>query len=108
MTVQAFVILISLFLCFKTNAFSVASCEKQDSEYITAKHSSGELIQANETLTHFPRGSLNQNEICKVSNELMMDGLAFTLYKPETQKERYIAVYNGLDGSYKLYGPFKE
>ncbi|KAF7780534.1 hypothetical protein PMAN_a1579 [Pseudoalteromonas marina] len=37
-----------------------------------------------------------------------MDGLAFTLYKPDGNNERFISVYNGLDASSKLYGPFKK
>jgi hypothetical protein len=50
---------------------------------------------------------LKHSEICEVRNELIMDGLAFTLYKPESDKKKYISVYNGLDGSSQLYGPFK-
>ena len=108
MKAQVFVLLISFFVCFKANAIRVVSCEKQDAEYIATKHSSGSLIQVNEIKKVFPRGSLKHNEICEVRNEIIMDGLAFTLYKLENEKHTYISVYNGLDGSSKLYGPFNE
>lgn len=107
MKTQAFVILISCFVCFKVSAIRVVSCDKQDAEYITTKHSSGALKHTNEIEKVFPRGSLKHDEICEVRNEIIMDGLAFTLYKLENEEQRYISVYNGLDGSFKLYGPFK-
>ncbi|MEP2650689.1 MAG: hypothetical protein ABJH06_01725 [Paraglaciecola sp.] len=107
MKTQAFVILISCFVCFKISAIRVVSCDKQDANYIATKHTSGAFIQANEIEKVFPRGSLKYNEICEVRNELIMDGLAFTLYKPEGNEHKFISVYNGLDGSSKLYGPFK-
>ncbi|KAA1155314.1 hypothetical protein EU510_04195 [Pseudoalteromonas sp. FUC4] len=105
MKTQAFVILISCFVCFKAIAIRVVSCDKQDTEYIATKHSSGALIQANEIEKVFPRDSLKHNEICEVRNEIIMDGLAFTLYKLQSEEQRYISVYNGLDGNFKLYGP---
>lgn len=107
MKTQVFVILISCFVCFKASAIRVVSCDKQDAEYIATKHSSGALKHANEIEKVFSRGSLKHNEICEVRNEIIMDGLAFTLYKLENEEQIYISVYNGLDGSSKLYGPFK-
>jgi hypothetical protein len=79
MKTQAFVILISCFVCFKASAIRVVSCDKQDAEYIAAKNSSGALKHSNEIEKVFPRGSLKHNEICEVRNEIIMDGLAFTM-----------------------------
>ena len=106
MKTQAFVISISLFFCAEACAVRVITCDKPDSDYIAAKFSSGAFVQANEIEKNFPSGSLKHSEICEVRNELIMDGLAFTLYKPESDKKKYISVYNGLDGSSQLYGPF--
>ena len=106
MNIRAFVILISLFFCFEANAIRIVSCEKKDSEYIALKLSLGAFTPANEIEKTFLRGSLKFSEICEVRNEIIMDGLGFTLYKPEGSKQIFISVYNGLDGSSKLYGPF--
>jgi len=107
MKIQAFVISISLLFCVEASAVRVVTCDKPDSNYIATKFSSGAFVQANEIEKAFPRGSLKYSETCEVRNELIMDGLAFTLYKPEGDKKKYISVYNGLDGSSQLYGPFK-
>ena len=108
MMIRAFVILAIIFSSVEANAVRVVSCNEVDSEYIASKLSSGVLIEAHEIEKTFPRGSLKYSEICEVRNEIIMDGLAFTLYKPNTNNERFISVYNGLDGSSKLYGPFKK
>lgn len=108
MKARAFIILFCLFCCLKVNAIQIVPCEKQDSEYIALKVSSGAFIQANEIEEAFPRGSLKHSGVCEVRTEIMMDGLAFTLYKPEGNNQLFISVYNGLDGSAKLYGPFKK
>ena len=71
------------------------------------KNNREDYENTNEIEKNFPSGSLKHSEICEVRNELIMDGLAFTLYKPESDKKKYISVYNGLDGSSQLYGPFK-
>jgi len=107
MKTQAFVFLISCIVCFQSNAIRVVSCEKEDADYIANKLASNALIEANKIEKSFPRGSLKYSEICEVRNEIIMDGLAFTLYKLESNKHKFISVYNGLDGSSKLYGPFK-
>ena len=106
--IRAFVILAIIFSSVEANAVRVVSCNEVDSEYIASKLSSGVLIEANEVEKTFPRGSLKYSEICEVRNEIIMDGLAFTLYKPDGNNERFIAVYNGLDGSSTIYGPFKK
>ncbi|WP_149983419.1 hypothetical protein [Pseudoalteromonas rhizosphaerae] len=44
--------------------------------------------------------------ICEVKNPIMMDGLAFQLYKNTVNSSFFIGLYNGLDGSNQLHGPF--
>ncbi|MBO9492429.1 hypothetical protein J7384_18855 [Endozoicomonas sp. G2_1] len=104
--VRPFWALASLLLCSNVNANRVISCSERDVDFIYQKHTAGVLIPANEVVKSFPRGSLSYSEICEVRNQLIMDGLAFTLYKPKDQKQRYISVYNGFDGGSKIYGPF--
>ena len=108
MKTQVFVFLTSFIICIEASAMRIVSCGKLDAEYITSMHSSDALVHANEIDKAFPHGTLKYYEVCEVRNEIIMDGLAFTLYKLESEKQRYISVYNGLDGSSKLYGPFKE
>ena len=45
------------------------------------------------------------DKICELRNELISDGLSFTLFKQN--KLLYIRVNNGFDGSYTMYGPFE-
>jgi hypothetical protein len=107
MKTQAFIFLISSIVCFQADAIRVVYCEKQDADYIANKLASNALIEANEVEKVFPRGSLKYSEFCDLRNEIIMDGLAFTLYKPESNEHKFISVYNGIDGSSKTYGPFK-
>lgn len=83
-------------------------CEKLEADYITTKFVTGALIEANKIENGLPLSKLKPYEICEVRNEIIMDGLSFTLYKIEREKQRYISVYNGFDGSSILYGPFNE
>ena len=96
------------FICIKASAIDIVSCDKYDEEYIYRMHLSGALIQRNEIDGHFPFNNYKHMESCTVGNQIIMDGLGFTLYKPDGDKSRFIAVYNGLDGSSILYGPFKK
>ncbi|WP_289032181.1 hypothetical protein [uncultured Paraglaciecola sp.] len=100
-----FVIITIAIFSFQASATRVVSCNEGDAEYITNQFSSGNLNPNNKIVKEFLRGSLSYNEICEVRNQIIMDGLGFTLYKPSNETVNYIAIYNGLDGSYVLYGP---
>lgn len=89
----------------QVSASRVVSCNEDDAKYITNQFSSGNLNSNNKIVKEFPRGSLSYDEICEVRSQIIMDGLGFTLYKPSNEMVNYIAIYNGLDGSYILYGP---
>ena len=99
-------LLLSFVLPFHSNAIRVAACEANDAEYVRDKFQSGAFVKQNQADKEFPRGTLKHSEICEVRNLIIMDGLAFTLYKPSEENNKYILVHNGLDGSSQLYGPF--
>ena len=46
--------------------------------------------------------------ICKIHHPQMMDGLSYLLYKETNSNLYFISLYNGLDGSYTMHGPFSE
>jgi len=50
----------------------------------------------------------NYKGICKIHNPKMMDGLSYLLYKDTNSNAYFISLYNGLDGSYKMHGPFNK
>ena len=45
---------------------------------------------------------------CELKDDVMMDGLSFTLYKGTNSKVLFVRVHNGFDGTSKLYGPFNK
>jgi hypothetical protein len=83
-------------------AADLKSCSENDANYIKVLFNSNELNNKNISDAKF---KIDPKFICVVKNELMMDGLSFTLYK-SGENQNYIFIYNGLDGSGKMYGPF--
>ncbi|MCU4676916.1 hypothetical protein N7931_14880 [Catenovulum sp. 2E275] len=102
------VVLLVTFCSFNTQAMRLRNCCDLEIEYIKQQYQSGALIKKNISDREFERGSLRVAEMCDLRSELVSDGLAFTLFKPKGESSNYISVYNGIDGSFKLYGPFLE
>ena len=100
-------LLISFVLSFNSYAIRIVTCAPNDAEYVRDKFQSGAFVEQNQSDNEFHRGTLKHSEICEVRNPIILDGLVFTLYKPFKESNKYILVHNGLDGSSKLYGPFK-
>lgn len=44
--------------------------------------------------------------ICSLYNPDMLDGMAYVLFESTDPTKLYIGVYNGLNGSHMLHGPF--
>ena len=87
---------------------------------VDSQHCSEEqqaFIRANTTLKD-AKLDLNYNEInnlltgsekvCALINPHMSDGLSYRLYLSKDNKLHYVRIHNGLDGSYQMYGPFKQ
>lgn len=104
--IRPFCALVILSICFNTNAIRVVSFSERDVDFIYQKHTTGASIPENELNKSFARESLGYSEISEVRNQLIINALVFTLYKPENQKQSYISVYNGFDGSSKMHGLF--
>jgi hypothetical protein len=96
--------LLLLTIIFSANicAMDINSCSDDDAKYIKQLFNSNKLNYKNISYVKF---KIDPEIICVVKNELMMDGLSFTLYKAG-YNQNYISIYNGLDGSDKMYGPF--
>jgi hypothetical protein len=94
-----------LTILFSANLFAVGfqSCSESDVNYIHQLFNSNELTDNNSSNIMF---KIDPKYICVVKNQLMMDGLSFTLYKGG-EDFNFIAIINGLDDSLKMYGPFK-
>lgn len=45
---------------------------------------------------------------CLMKDDVMMDGLSFTLYKGINNERAFVRVHNDFDGTSKLYGPFNK
>lgn len=100
------IILLAILCSFNAHAVRVCNCNDLEIEHIKQQFHSGVLNEENISDREFKRGSLGTAEMCELRNEFVSDGLAFTLYKPKGESLNYILVYNGINGSFKLYGPF--
>ena len=108
MKMQTFVFTTILLLSsYHSHAIRIVSCSDIDSKYILSILKSKKLEPSLAIERDFSRADLKGNEVCELRNEIMSDGLSFTLYKLKSEKVRYISVDNGFDGSYKTYGPFE-
>ena len=106
MKILTFVVVMATFCSFSAHAVKARSCENLEVEYIKLQLQSGNLSQKNTSDREFKRGTLGIDEVCELRSELVSDSLAFTLFRPKGESLSYILVHNGLDGSFKLYGPF--
>tara|TARA_R110002012_G_scaffold255415_3_gene435355 strand:- start:1656 stop:2027 length:372 start_codon:yes stop_codon:yes gene_type:complete len=106
MKILTYVVVIATFYSFNAHAVKVRSCDNLEVEYIKLQLHNGNLSQENISDREFGRGALGIAEMCELRNKSVSDGLAFTLYKPKGESSNYILVHYGIDGSFKLYGPF--
>ena len=106
MKILTFVVVMTTFCSFSAYAVKARSCAILEVEYIKLQLQNGNLSQKNISDREFKRGTFGIAEMCELRSELVSDGLAFTLFRPKGESSNYILVHNGLDGSFKLYGPF--
>ena len=96
-----YVFALILFITSGLNATDVTKCSDAEIEFIRQTvHSKGFLEK--ETNRQY---KVKPEQYCSLSNDLVSDGLGFGLYRFENSI-RYIQVYNGFDGTVKMYGPF--
>ncbi|MEW6992572.1 hypothetical protein AADZ91_18060 [Colwelliaceae bacterium 6441] len=84
------------------NAFEIDVCDETDASFI---HSN---IEKSEKFDPYIPFELDQKfkTICEIRDKEMMDGLAYILYKNLETDSYFIGLYNGLDGSNQMHGPF--
>lgn len=117
------VILAIVLICISmgSHASSLSLCSDIEVDYIKSLFSSKKLepefaidydFEPNleqtfdtDTDTDTEQNKPRMDKICELRNELISDGLSFTLFKQN--KLLYIRVNNGFDGSYTMYGPFE-
>ena len=82
-------------------------CSDEEQAYVRA---SIEVKDANLNLSYkeIDEFILGIDEVCTFNNHNMPDGLDYSLLVNKDNQSRYIRVRNGLDGSFKLFGPFKK
>ncbi|GAB2994810.1 hypothetical protein GCM10027050_10360 [Psychrosphaera aestuarii] len=96
-----------LLVSLAAQAQRIRQCASPELEYIRVQMSVSELNRFELPEKQIRYRSLKYSEVCEDRNEIVMDGLVFTLYILESEQNNFIDVYNGLDGSRMLYGPFE-
>ena len=94
---------ILLFLCSANLQAEVTNCSKSDFDFVKQTYVENKLSKNNLSDKVF---KISEGQTCEIKNNLMMDGLSFTLYKLNNEKSEYIRVHNGLNGTSKTYGSF--
>ena len=97
------ILIFSFLVSFNSFAFEFVKCSESDIEFILNKLNTSKLIKVNESNAQLTSKS---HTMCNLNNPIILDGLAYSLYKSKNNELQYITVYNGLDGSSKTYGPF--
>jgi hypothetical protein len=96
-----------LLILFLVTHYSVAEetevCDNSNEHFILSSIKQSEVFKP-----YSPFEVTKEFEIiCEAKNPIiMMDGLAFRLYKNTDNSSFFIGLYNGLDGSNQLHGPF--
>ncbi|GLX76682.1 hypothetical protein tinsulaeT_00220 [Thalassotalea insulae] len=95
-----------LLLLFLVANYSVAtdvvSCDSGNEKFIRSS-----IGQSKVSKPYSPSELAKEFElICEIKDPKMMDGLVFLLYKNSETGFYYIGLYNGLDGSNQMNGPF--
>ena len=85
-----------------TGASQIDACDEADSAFIHAN-----IKKSQNAISYVPFELAEKFEgICDIKNIEMMDGLEYLLYKNTETGSYFIGLYNGLDGSNQLHGPF--
>jgi hypothetical protein len=89
-------------------AVDIVKCSPEEEEFVREIHAVKRL--SNESLVAEADEGLAIKEWfqCELKDDVMMDGLSFTLYKGIKSKGLFVRVHNGFDGNSKLYGPFNK
>ena len=103
MEIMRNILIFSFLISFNSYAFEPVKCNESEIEFILNKLNTSKLIKENESTVILTKQS---HIMCNHNNPILLDGLAYSLYKLKNNKLQYITIYNGLDGSSKTYGPF--
>jgi hypothetical protein len=89
-------------------AVDIVKCSSEDEVFIREIQAAKKL--SNESLVAEAKDGFAINEWlqCELKDDVMMDGLSFTLYKSIKSKGLFVAVHNDFDGTSKFYGPFNK
>ncbi|MBU1308642.1 MAG: hypothetical protein KKE30_03800 [Gammaproteobacteria bacterium] len=99
-----------LLFAFKSPSYAVeiVKCGSEDEVFIRELHAAKKL--SNESLAAEAKDGFAINEWlqCQLKDDVMMDGLSFTLYKSIKSNGLFVVIHNDFDGTSKLYGPFNK
>jgi hypothetical protein len=89
-------------------AADIVKCSPEEEKFVREIHAAKRL--SNESLVAEANEGLAIKEWlqCELKDDVMMDGLSFTLYKRTKSKVLFVRIYNNFDGTSKLYGPFNK
>lgn len=95
-------------LALHSYAADIVRCSPEDALFVREIHAAKRLT--NESLVAETDEGLTINEWhqCELKDDVLMDGLSFTLYKKIKTKDLFVRVHNGFDGTSHLYGPFNK
>ena len=96
-----------LMISLAAQAQRIRQCASSELEYIRVQMSVSDLHRFELPEKTMRYRHLKYSEVCEDRNEIVMDGIVFTLYMLESEQDNFIDVYNGLNGSRMLYGPFE-
>lgn len=95
-------------LTSQSYAVDIAKCSSEDEVFIREIHAAKRL--SNDALVAEAKDGFAIKDWlqCELKEEVMMDGLSFTLYKSIKSTDIFVDVHNGFDGTSKLYGVFNK
>ncbi len=100
----------SLLFAYASHSYAadIVKCSPEEEDFVREIHAAKRL--SNEALVAEADEGLAIKEWlqCELKDDVMMDGLSFTLYKENKSKSLFVRVHNGFDGTSKLYGPFNK
>ena len=87
-----------------TGASQIDACDNAETAFIHSK-----IEKSQNSISYVPFQLDEKFEsLCEIKNIEKMDGLAYVLYKNTETDSYFIGLYNGLDGSNQMHGPFVE
>ena len=104
-TMRKLTFFLLLALTSHSYALDIVKCSSEDEVFVGDIHAAKRL--SNESLVAEADEGLAIKELrqCELKDDVMMDGLSFTLYKGTNSKVLFVRVHNGFDSTSKLYGP---